>query len=103
MKEIKISDYYMKKIVKFANERVGLSKDLYAKRGESKVEKMIHDIIIGTMGEFAVYQLLKSQGLKCSKPDLTIYETKNKSFDSDLKCEGFSRAFQKVFLNAHQF
>ena len=74
----------MSKIRKFAEDRVAGSKDLYANRGESRVDKMIDDIVCGTMGEYAVYKLLRAASLPCTKPDLTIYETKKKSFSADL-------------------
>jgi len=82
--KIKISKYLMRKIRKFAHERINGSASCYAYRGESNVSKMEEDIIIGTMGEYAVFNLLKDCGLKCSRPDLKIYEKRRKSFDADL-------------------
>ena len=88
--DIKISDYYMKKINKFAADRLADSSGLYKSRGESRVDKIVEDIVVGTMGEFAVYKVIKALGLKCSKPDLTIYEKSKKSFKADLFSDNFN-------------
>lgn len=85
MSKIKISKYLMKKIRQFAHERISGSKSCYTYRGETNVSKMEEDIIIGTMGEYAVYNLLKDLQLTCSKPDLKIYTGRKKSFGADLK------------------
>lgn len=91
MSKVKISKYLMLKIRKFAHQRVNGSKDCYAYRGEANVSKIEEDIIIGAMGEYAVHNMIKGNGgLKCSKPDLKIYEKRRKSFDADLT------AFNKV-------
>lgn len=81
---IKISKRVYNKCVKFAEERISGSKSVYAYRGESRVDKMIDDIIIGCMGEWAVEAHLSSIGFECSEPDMVIYEKKRKSFDADL-------------------
>jgi hypothetical protein len=83
-KKIKISKYLYDKCVAFAHDRVGLSKSCYAYRGESRVDKMIEDIICGTLGEWAVYKDLNRKNRKCTKPDMKIYEGRRKSFSADL-------------------
>ena len=85
----KISKYLLGKVQEFAHKRINGSKALYEYRGESNISKMEEDIIIGTLGEYAVYQLLREQGLKCTKPDLKIYEKRKKSFDQDLIADRF--------------
>lgn len=82
--QIKISQSQYDRAVKFANDRIDKSKALYKYRGESKVSKMIEDIVVGTVGEFAVATYLRQQDMECSRPDLKIYESKRKSFDRDL-------------------
>jgi hypothetical protein len=84
MSKVKISKYIYNKIQSFADKRVEGSRDLYNYRGKSTDSKLREDIMIGTMGEYAVYQVLRESGLNCSKPDLTIYSTSRKSFDPDL-------------------
>ena len=86
--KIKISKYVEGKIREFAEKRISGSKGLYNYRGPSSDSKMIDDIVIGTAGEYAVYNLLREQGRKCSKPDLKIYKARRKSFDQDLLSEG---------------
>ncbi len=82
--QIKIRHEQYKRAIQFANDRIDKSKALYNYRGESKVSKMIEDIVVGTVGEFAVAKYLRQQGLDCSRPDLKIYEAKRKSFEQDL-------------------
>jgi hypothetical protein len=69
----------------FAEKRIDMSKSLYAYRGEQNKQKMIEDIIIGSMGEFGVFEYLKSKKIEVSLPDLTIYENKRKSFSADMQ------------------
>jgi hypothetical protein len=69
-----------KKAKKFADERVQQNMALYEKRGGFKKE----DIVSGAMAELAVYRVLKAHGAPVSKPDFTIYETRQKSYDADL-------------------
>jgi hypothetical protein len=64
----------------FAQKRVDAKTELYQKRGGFKKE----DIISGAMAEIAVYNLLKSHGVRVEKPDFTIHEVRKKSFDPDL-------------------
>lgn len=84
-----ISSHYYDKCVDFADAQISTSQDLYAYRGESKVDKMVEDITVGKMGELASMMYLKDLGYDCSKPDFEIYETKRKSFDADLTCEDY--------------
>ena len=39
---------------------------------------------MGSVGEYGVYKHLQSNGIDVCKPDLKIYEARNKSFDADL-------------------
>jgi hypothetical protein len=65
---------------KFATERCGEDQSLYKKRGGFKRD----DILVGALGEIAVYKFLTEHGFKVNKPDFAIYEKKDKSFASDL-------------------
>lgn len=78
------SKYVLNRVMKFASDRIAGSKDIYAYRGEKNLSKMEEDIVIGTLGEYAVYNYLRSLGYRCSRPDLKIYEKRRKSFDADL-------------------
>ena len=82
--KMKISKHMQKKCRKFAEDRIGLSEELYRKRGEANVDKMLDDITIGAMAEWAVYKHLKEKGVECSKPDFEIYDAKKKAFSADL-------------------
>ena len=86
---IKLSKHYVNKCTLFAEERLGASKQLYSFRGESNLDKMKEDIIVGTLGEWAAYKYLKEKGIEVSKPDMKIYENKRKSFAADLLCESY--------------
>ncbi len=79
-----ISDELYEKCVKFANDRIGLSKHLYSYRGESNTDKMVEDIVIGTLGEWAIYLHLSELGYEVGEPDMEIYTTRRKSFSADL-------------------
>ena len=68
----------------FANDRVHLSIDHYKKRGQGSLDKITHDITTGALGELGIYRALKRLGVKASKPDFNVYETKNKSYDADI-------------------
>jgi len=80
----KPSKYVLDKVREFAHKRVKGSSALYSSRGEKNLSKMEEDIIIGTLGEYAVQYYCKTIGLKCTRPDLKIYENRRKSFDADL-------------------
>jgi len=80
MSKINITDREMGIIEEFADARSN-SSGHYKSRGGFKRG----DLIAGAMGELAVYKLLKKNGHDLAKPDFTIYETRNKSFDADLR------------------
>lgn len=64
----------------FADARLE-SAGLYKRRGGFKEE----DIIAGAMGEIAAYKVLKKAGHDLRKPDFEIYNTRDKSYDADLR------------------
>ena len=82
---IKLSDYYVKKCEKFANDVLPTVARSYTKRGEARQSKIWNDIFIGKLGEVAGYKYLKELGWKnVSKPDFKIYKGRAKSFDQDI-------------------
>lgn len=82
--EIELSRYIKNKCIDFAETRIDMSSKLYSYRGKTSREKMVEDIVVGTMGEYAVYNYLKSQNVITCKPDTKIYENRRKSYDADL-------------------
>lgn len=84
--KIKISAYRIKKAREFARLRMKNSSSLYKYRGETNVDKMFEDIVVGVLGEWGAYEFLLLNGIQSSKPDLNLYEAKKKSFSADLRC-----------------
>lgn len=82
--KIKLTKAVIEKCEDFAEKRVGGSVDEYKRRGEKRNTKIYQDILLGCAGEFAAYKYLSSCGVRVNKPDLEIYDVKNKSFDADL-------------------
>jgi hypothetical protein len=84
-----ISKYYLSKATKFAEDQMETSKSLYKYRGEQNESKIKQDIIIGKLGEIAVYQYLKEKEYEANRPDFTIYNRVNKSFAADINCGSY--------------
>jgi len=87
--ELKKKDLEIAK--QFANDRVHLSIDHYKKRGQGSLDKITHDITIGALGEIGIHRAFKRLGIKTSKPDFNVYETKKKSYDADLNDDSGNR------------
>lgn len=81
---IKIPKRIYIKCKKFSENRLSSSKSTYSYRGESRECKMLDDVRIGCIGEWAVSIYLTDMGFECSEPDMNIYEKNKKSFDADL-------------------
>lgn len=75
----------MERAYKFALDRLGGSKDLYKIRGENNLSKIEQDIVTGAVAELAVYNFFRRNKIKTTKPDMTIYDKKKKSFKADLR------------------
>jgi hypothetical protein len=58
----------------------------YAERNQSDVKKIISDIYIGKMAEFAVWNYLQRDGKDATIPDIMVYPAKKKSYDADIFC-----------------
>lgn len=69
----------------FALRRMPSSEQVYKARGENNPDKIVSDIVNGTVAEFAVKTYLTSKGYECTDPDLTIHD--KKSFSADLVCD----------------
>ena len=84
--KIKITKKDVQKAKDFAEKRLEKSRAHYMKRKQFNSEKVMTDIMVGALGEIAVYKLLKNNyGIKVSFPDLNVYEKAKKTFDADLK------------------
>lgn len=70
----------------FALRVLETNKYLYESRGASCSQKILSDITVGKLGEFAVYEMFRSKGV--SRPDLSVYSKDKKSYDADLKMYG---------------
>jgi hypothetical protein len=84
---VAIKDYL--RCVQFAHDSIQTNLDAYAIRNQKNVHKIFNDIVVGKIGEFAVYQFLKEKH-ELDEPDLKIYSKEKKSFDADLKAAGLN-------------
>jgi hypothetical protein len=73
------------KCTDFAKDSVSSSSNKYAGRNQFNVEKIIKDILCGKIGEEIAYSFLIEKFPSLTKPDYQIYDSFNKSWDSDLK------------------
>lgn len=82
----KVSQDIVKLCQHFAEKCYVTNIDEYSRRNQNDEEKIMHDIFIGKLAEFGVYFILLDKGINdITIPDISIYKSKNKSFDSDLK------------------
>jgi hypothetical protein len=79
--DVSIDNYL--RCVQFAHDSIKTNLDAYARRNQKNVHKIFNDIVVGKIGEFAVYQHLK-QKHELDEPDLKVYGKEKKSFDADL-------------------
>lgn len=70
----------------FAKNCVYTNISKYKSRNQSNIKKIIQDIKIGKIGEFAIFYLLDGSSI----PDLQIYSKKNKKFSADLFFDKFN-------------
>lgn len=68
----------------FAKNSVETNVEMYALHNQTNKEKILSDIYLGKMAEWAVFNYLLSKEKKCSAPDVAIYPKRWKSFDADL-------------------
>ena len=84
---VSIDDYL--RSVQFAHDSIKTNLDAYARRNQKNTHKIFNDIVVGKIGEFAVYQYLKEKH-ELEEPDLKVYGKERKSFDADLKTAGLN-------------
>lgn len=84
LKNILVSKRIESLCLKFANSVYNTNFDEYNRRNQKDKNKIILDITIGKIAEFAVFNYMYSQGYFVTYPDLRVYEKEKKSFDSDL-------------------
>lgn len=68
----------------FASSVVSTNIDAYRRRNQTDVTKIIDDIYVGKLGEFAAYNFLKHGRRELAAPDVEIYGARKKSFAADL-------------------
>jgi hypothetical protein len=81
---INVTDEEKAKCLDFANRVVNTNIDKYRERNQTDVNKIIDDIYIGKLAEYATYKFLKQAGKDVKEPDIEVYGAKRKSFASDL-------------------
>lgn len=90
--EFKITPEMYQKCWQFAEDCLKTNANRYAKRNQFDLEKIKKDICIGKLGELGVYQIYNQKFPQLSYPDFQIYESYQKSWDSDLKDPTFKLA-----------
>lgn len=81
----KIENDLQQKCYDFALKCVLTNQDEYSRRNQTNKQKIIEDIKIGKIGEFAAKSYLETYSKsQISKPNLKIYLAKNKKHDYDL-------------------
>jgi hypothetical protein len=82
---VEITPEQLETCKKFANKVVDTNIDMYKRRNQFDRDKIIDDIIVGKIGEFAVCNMIVThKKLECTLPDVMIYGRGGKSFDADL-------------------
>jgi hypothetical protein len=87
LKKLKLiaPDTYQEKLSDiFSKEVFYTNLDKYKQRNQSDVKKVISDIYIGKMAEFAVWNYLQRDGKDATFPDIMIYLSNKKSYDADI-------------------
>jgi hypothetical protein len=87
LKKLKLiaPDTYQEKLSDiFSKEVFYTNLDKYKQRNQSDVKKVISDIYIGKMSEFAVWNYLQRDGKDATFPDIMIYPANKKSYDADI-------------------
>ena len=85
--EIKFTQEEIDQVLDFANK---IDTSYYATRSQKDNEKRKQDQIIGKLGEFATFNVLKEKYPTLSPVDFKLYSKKEKSWDFDLKGENLN-------------
>lgn len=83
--KIKLTNQMFQDCNQFATQSVATHIHHYAQRNQTDNNLIKQQILIGKLGEFAVEKFLLNNQIKIDSPDLTIYDHKSKTFNSDLK------------------
>jgi hypothetical protein len=81
---IKLSNSEIKKCEQFSHDVVHTNIDKYRERNQTDIDKIVNDIYVGKLCEYAVFKLLKSKNKSVNEPDLKVYSARRKSFSADL-------------------
>lgn len=74
----------------FANRVIDTNKDEYARRKQLNLGKIRNDIIVGKLAEWGVYFIYLKRDRYLDPPDMSIYQSRDKSFDPDLRWNMFN-------------
>lgn len=91
---VNICDQEWSEALAFASSSVQGREDEYFRRGSPR-RKILEDIFMGTMGEFA-FRAWASGSFEVSDPDLNVYEKGKKSWAPDLTLDGLARIHVKT-------
>lgn len=83
-KDISIENSYKLEIINFAEKCYRTNKAEYKRRGQEDAQKIKQDIYYGKVAEYAVWLMYKEMGQNCTKPDVGVYKTSQKSYDRDM-------------------
>lgn len=84
MKRIEVTDKERELAQDFAIRVIDTNVNHYARRNQSNKDKIINDITVGKIAEYAAAKMFLLHGIDCTEPDITVYGAKKKSFDADL-------------------
>lgn len=76
---------FKERCMKFAEESVESSSSMWSRGGRISKERLIYDIYVGKLGEWAAYTALKYREDGITKPDHRVLTAGQKSFDADLQ------------------
>lgn len=79
---IEIPQNDIDKINIFVEKSINTHTNYYKKRNQNDIDKIKQDIYNGKLAEFGVYYFYKDR-INITYPDINIYQSSNKSFDSD--------------------
>lgn len=82
--KINVTNDMIERSNEFANAVIETNVNQYARRNQGNREKVLKDICVGKIAEFAIHSFFKQRGIDCTEPDVNVYEAKKKSFGADL-------------------
>lgn len=82
--KINVTNDMIERSTEFANSVIDTNVNQYARRNQGNREKILKDICVGKIAEFAVHHYFKIHGVDCTEPDVNIYQAKKKNFGADL-------------------